>query len=106
MSLCSCTGIKSLSFAKPTKNDASAPLIVKPQKNLAKPSSKLKTIESNGQDKTVASENTQQPKTKEPEIQPIKTKEPEIQPIKTKEPKNNSGLKPKLPEREAIIPPK
>ena len=96
MSLCSCTGIKSLSFTKPTKNDTSAPLIVKPQKNLNKSSSKLKKIETNDLNQTKDSENKKQPKAKEPEIQPNENKEP----------KKNSGLKPKLPEREAIIPPK
>ena len=116
MSLCSCTGIKSLSFTKPTKNDTSAPLIVKPQKNLNKSSSKLKKIETNDQNQTRDSENKKQPKAKEPGIQPNENKEPGIQPNENKEPgiqpnenkepKKNSGLKPKLPEREAIIPPK
>ena len=126
MSLCSCTGIKSLSFTKPTKNDTSAPLIVKPQKNLNKSSSKLKKIETNDQNQTKDSENKKQPKAKEPGIQPNENKEPGIQPNENKEPgiqpnenkepgiqpnenkepKKNSGLKPKLPEREAIIPPK
>ncbi len=66
----------------------------------------LKKIETNDLNQTKDSENKKQPKAKEPEIQPNENKEPKIQPNENKEPKKNSGLKPKLPEREAIIPPK
>ncbi len=116
MSLCSCTGLKSLSFAKPIKSDAGANLIVKPQERAIKSSPKVKNLSNDNNPKPKAPDNkqpvkTKEPeilpvKTKEPEILPVKTKEPEILPVKTKEPEKNSGLKPKLPQREAIVPPK
>ena len=86
MSLCSCTGIKSLSFARPIKSDTGDNLIVKPQERAAESSPKVKNLG-----------NIKKPNSKAPDNK---------QPVETKEPEKNSGLKPKLPEREAIIPPK
>ncbi|MFL2483180.1 MAG: hypothetical protein ACJ0KA_02475 [Verrucomicrobiales bacterium] len=116
MSLCSCTGIKSLSFARPIKSDTGANLIVKPQERAAESSPKVKNLGNIKKPNSKAPDNkqpveTKEPEilpveTKEPEILPVETKEPEILPVETKEPEKNSGLKPKLPEREAIIPPK
>ena len=126
MSLCSCTGIKSLSFARPIKSDTRANLIVKPQERAAESSPKVKNLGNIKKPNSKAPDNkqpvetkepeilpveTKEPEilpveTKEPEILPVETKEPEILPVETKEPEKNSGLKPKLPEREAIIPPK
>jgi hypothetical protein len=106
MSLCSCTGVKSLSFAKPIKSDAGANLIVKPQERAIKNSPKVRNLGDNNKPKPKAPDNKQPVETKEPKILPVETKEPKIIPVETKEPEKNSGLKPKLPEREAIIPPK
>jgi len=105
MSLCSCTGIKSFSFARPIKIDTGANLIVKPQERAAESSPKIKNLGNIKKPNSKAPDNKQPVETKEPEILPVETKEPEILPVETKEPEKNSGLKPKLPEREAIIPP-
>ena len=82
MSLCSCTGLKSLSFAKPIKSDANANLIVKPQE---------RAIESTPQVKNLGNDNKPKPKAPDNK-QPFKTKEPEILPVKTKEPEKNTVL--------------
>lgn len=119
ISLCSCTGIRSLSVpifnqSKPIQPTNEEQQIVKPQPEISKPSKPAakqnkinkdeqnqaeepksdKAIEENPKDLNVEeSSNNPKPKENRPEVI-------ELDPV------NKPTLKPKLPEREGVLPPK